>query len=288
MLSRLYLSLSPTPSSQPGVFYLLKCFMLVCEGVSEGRGGGGLIISWLLTRGHHQVAGPPQPIVTSGLLYPGQPVQNALCQSSSYSRWVFQTNPMTETANWEIFFSGALSVSSIFLGDSLVECCTARNHPHLLKKLPQILTFSRDQALSDKICNKQLKLLAKTDRDYLGCDLVDLHIDAFMAPTASLCLHPPAEMTNDVEDGDSCSKLILVKQTEEGLDLLMGSQPSQATAQVSYGSSQGSVAFTLKSGKVFGSIGERRPPHGGQFYSLEPCIGIKNCHLLLQIVKKPQ
>ena len=186
-----------------------------------------------------------------------------------------------------VLFSGALSLS-ILVGDNYVGCCTARNHPHLLKKLPQIFTFSRDQAMSDKVCNKQMKVLTKTDRDYVGCHLVNLHLDAFLAPTAALCLHPPAEMTNDVEDGDSCSKLVLVKQTEQGLDMVMGSRPSQATAQVSYGSSHGGVAFTLKAGKVFGSIGENRPPHGGQFYSLEPCIGIKNCHLLLQITKKHQ
>ena len=176
----------------------------------------------------------------------------------------------------------------MLVAENYVGCCTAKNHPHLLKKLPQIFTFSRDQAMSNKVCNKQLKVLTKTDRDYVGCDLVNLHISAFLAPTASICLHPPAEMTNDVEDGDSCSKLILVKQTEEGLDMVMGSLSSQATAEVSYGSSQGGVAFTLKSGKVFGSIGESRSRHGGQFYSLEPCIGIKNCHLLLQIVKKSQ
>ena len=182
-------------------------------------------------------------------------------------------------------FSATLS---IFVGQNCVESCTARNHPHLLKKLPKIFTFSQDKVQSDKVCRKQLKVLAKSDREYVGCSLVDLHLEAFLAPTASICLHPPAEMTNDVEDGDSCSKLVLVKQTEQGLDMVMGSRPSQATAQVSYGSSHGGVAFTLKAGKVFGSIGENRPPHGGQFYSLEPCIGIKNCHLLLQITKKHQ
>ena len=130
-----------------------------------------------------------------------------------------------------------------------------------------------------------MKVLAKSDREYVGCSLVDIHLEAFLAPTASLCLHPPAEMTNDVEDGDTCSRLVLVKQTEQGLDLLMGSGSSQATAQVSYGSTNGGVAFTIKADKVFGAIGEKTE-NRQQFYSLEPCLGIKKCHLLLQIIKK--
>ena len=177
-------------------------------------------------------------------------------------------------------FSATLS---IFVGENYVESCTAKNHPHLLKKLPKIFTFSQDKVQSDKVCRKQLKVLAKSDREYVGCSLVDLHLEAFLAPTASICLHPPAEMTNDVEDGDTCSRLVLVKQTQLGLDLLRGGS-SQATAQVSYGSTNGGVAFTIKADKVFGAIGENRQ----QFYSLEPCLGIKNCHLLLQIIKKHQ
>ena len=178
-------------------------------------------------------------------------------------------------------FSATLS---IFVGESYVESCTARNHPHLLKKLPKIFTFSEDKVQSDKVCRKQVKVLARSDREYVGCSLVDLHMDAFLAPTASICLHPPAELTNDVEDGDTCSRLVLVKQTQMGLDLLRGAGSAQATAQVSYGSTNGGVAFTIKADKVFGAIGENRQ----QFYSLEPCLGIKKCHLLLQINKKHQ
>ena len=178
-------------------------------------------------------------------------------------------------------FSATLS---IFVAEHYVESCTARNHPHLLKKLPKIFTFSEDKVQSDKVCRKQVKVLSKSDRQYVGCSLVDIHMEAFLAPTASLCLHPPAEVTNDVEDGDTCSRLVLVKQTQQGLELLTGSPSSKATAQVSYGSTNGGVAFTIKAGKVFGSIGENRQ----QFYSLEPCLGIKKCHLLLQIVKKQQ
>ena len=56
--------------------------------------------------------------------------------------------------------------------------------------------------------------------------------------------------------------------------------------QVSYNSSQGeTVSFMLKGGNVFGTVGSRRGP--GYYYNLEPCMGIKNCHLWLKIKKKP-
>ena len=53
--------------------------------------------------------------------------------------------------------------------------------------------------------------------------------------------------------------------------------------QVTYNSSKGgNVSFMLKGGKVFGSL----ESESGQYYNLEPCLGIKNCHLWLQMSRK--
>jgi len=52
-------------------------------------------------------------------------------------------------------------------------------------------------------------------------------------------------------------------------------------SKVTYNSTRGSgVSFMLKGGKVFGSL--KSESQSGQFYNLEPCLGIKNCHLWLQ------
>ena len=55
--------------------------------------------------------------------------------------------------------------------------------------------------------------------------------------------------------------------------------------QVTYNSSKGgNVSFMLKGGKVFGSLESEEQP--GQYYNLEPCLGIKDCHLWLQMTRK--
>ena len=53
--------------------------------------------------------------------------------------------------------------------------------------------------------------------------------------------------------------------------------------QVTYNSTKGgNVSFMLKGGKVFGSL----ESESGQYYNLEPCLGIKDCHLWLQMSRK--
>ena len=57
--------------------------------------------------------------------------------------------------------------------------------------------------------------------------------------------------------------------------------------QVTYNSSKGgNVYFMLKGGKVFGSLESEE--QSGHYYNLEPCLGIKNCHLWLQMSRKNQ
>ena len=110
--------------------------------------------------------------------------------------------------------------------------CSAKNHPHLLKKLPKIFTFSPDKVKSDKLCSKQSKLLKKSDREYSSCHLVDVNLHSFLAPTASICLIPSSISTNSVEDGDDCSQVNLIKSSQLGLDVAVQSSLSPATAQV--------------------------------------------------------
>lgn len=132
-------------------------------------------------------------------------------------------------------------------------------------------------------------MLKKSEREVTraSCHLVEVNLHAFLAPTASLCELPTADTTNSVEDtAADCGEINLVKSSELGLDLALQSSSSPATAQVSYNSSLGeTVSFMLKGGSVFGTVGSRRGR--GYYYNLEPCMGIKNCHLWLQIKKKP-
>ena len=53
-----------------------------------------------------------------------------------------------------------------------------------------------------------------------------------------------------------------------------------APVTLSYSSEAGPVLFTVKAGKVFGALGA-----SGSQYSLEPCLGIKNCHLWVQFTR---
>ena len=53
-------------------------------------------------------------------------------------------------------------------------------------------------------------------------------------------------------------------------------------SQVSYNATQGgTVSFTVKAGKVFGSYRS-----DSDYYNLEPCLGVKHCHLWMKIKKK--
>ena len=110
--------------------------------------------------------------------------------------------------------------------------CSAKNHPHLLKKLPKLFTFHQDRVKSEKVCAKQTKLLQKSDRDYTSCELVNISLHSFLAPTASLCLLRSAVTTNSVQDNTDCGQVDLVKVSEIGLDQALQSLSSPATAQV--------------------------------------------------------
>ena len=111
--------------------------------------------------------------------------------------------------------------------------CTAKNHPHLLKKFPKIFSFNPDLARSEKLCAKQAKMTKKTpERDVTSCHLVDVSLHAFLAPTASVCELPSAVNTNSVEDEAECSEVRLVKSSELGLGLALQGSASPATAQV--------------------------------------------------------
>ena len=109
--------------------------------------------------------------------------------------------------------------------------CSAKNHPHLMKKQSGLFSFSSDQERSEKVCSKQRKVMMKSDKHYSSCHLVDVHLTAFLAPSASFCVLPSSVSTNSVEDTSDCGRVNLVKTSELGLDLVMGLS-SPATAQV--------------------------------------------------------
>ena len=114
-----------------------------------------------------------------------------------------------------------------------VSGCTAKNHPHLLKKFPKVFTFNPDSARSEKLCAKQAKLTKKSpERLVISCHLVDVSLHAFLAPTASVCELPSAVNTNSVEDEAECDEVRLVKSSELGLGLALQGSASPATAQV--------------------------------------------------------
>merc|ERR1712156_394106 len=68
-----------------------------------------------------------------------------------------------------------------------VSGCSAKNHPHLMKKRPRLFTFSTNTVRSEKACSKQAKLLKKSEREVTraSCHLVEVNLHAFLAPTAS-------------------------------------------------------------------------------------------------------
>merc|ERR1712198_461682 len=146
-----------------------------------------------------------------------------------------------------------------------------------------IFTYSSDKGRSDKLCSKQLKLAKKTDIEYTSCHQVDINFHSFLPPTWGVCLMPSAVNTNNIEDDTECDQVDLVKSSELGMEIVSRYPPSPAPAQVNYNSNIGGhVSFMLKGGKVFGTLEAEK----GNYYNLEPCVGIKDCHLWIQIKKK--
>ena len=90
-----------------------------------------------------------------------------------------------------------------------VSGCTAKNHPHLLKKFPKIFSFNSDLARSEKLCAKQAKMTKKTpDRDVTSCHLVDVSLvceDGHSASAHRVILASHSARKRELEGGKTVS-----------------------------------------------------------------------------------
>jgi len=155
--------------------------------------------------------------------------------------------------------------------------CSSKPHHHIIyknRKRPILFSYSPDIEKSGQFCKDR-------SEDSEECHLVDVNLEAFLAPEMTVALSASETITNSV-DSSKQRTIILSKRTQEGLDLITKNKKSAGTATVSYKSEGGSVVFVIKASHVFGSITDS----DGNIYGLEPCLGRENCHLWLK--RKPE
>ena len=134
-------------------------------------------------------------------------------------------------------------------------------------------------------------------RVFLSCQVVDVNLKAFLAPSLTVPVAPHPTITNSVHKEDGETGLVLVKRMELGLQAALAGPGVAATAQVQYSGGPGNVIFVIKSRQVYGSLAQVSPPPAGSAltarsqdglaYSLEPCVDRQEpCHLWVEAPRK--